>query len=122
MEIASKTVSVVVTSAMSAAAVGSGDMDVLSTPMMIALMERAAMELLKEQITPDLSSVGIAIDVEHTKATAVGVEVSATAQLVEQQGRIAKFTLSAFDASGNEIGKGSHTRAVVSRERFLSKL
>lgn len=104
-----------------AKAVGSGDLDVFSTPMMIALMEEAACNALAEALKPGQSSVGTQISVEHTAASALGTEITATATITSVEGQKVTFDLQASD-SNQEIGKGTHSRFIIDKERFLSKL
>ncbi len=100
--------------------VGSGSLLVYATPCMVALMEGAACEAIAAGLDETETSVGIELNVRHTAATPVGMEVRATAEVTEVDGKIITFTLKAFDESG-EIGQGTHKRAVVSVQRFLDK-
>ena len=104
-----------------ALALGSGDMDVLATPAMVALMENAVMKAVADSLPEGSTTVGVEISTSHLKASAVGVNVVASACLEEIDGRSLKFSLKAWDDAGM-IGEGSHTRFIVDRERFLSKL
>jgi len=99
-----------------AKAVGSGSLDVFSTPMMIALMEEAACNALSGDC-----SVGTEISVQHTAASPLGAEITATATITAVDGRKISFTVSARD-NNNEIGKGTHTRFIVDAERFMAKI
>lgn len=110
----------VVTVAVSAQAMGSGDMEVFATPAMVALMENAAMNAVAGSLSAGQTTVGTAMSVSHIKATAVGDSVSATAVLMAIDGRELTFEVSACD-SGGKIGEGIHKRFIVDRERFLSK-
>ncbi len=101
-------------------AVGSGSLDVLATPMMVALMERAACACLADALEPGQTSVGTSICVEHTAASPLRAAISATAMLTEIDGRKIAFEVTARDACG-EIGRGSHERFIVASERFLQK-
>ncbi len=103
-----------------AKSVGSGSLDVFATPMMIALMERAACECLSDALEPAQTSVGIRIDIEHTAASPLGAEITATAEVTGFDGRRIEFEVSAKDAKG-EIGSGTHERFIVDSERFLQK-
>jgi len=103
-----------------ARAVGSGSLNVFSTPMMIALMERAACECLADCLDDAKTSVGTQINVEHTAASAVGSEITATATIDFVFGRKVEFAVTASDKSG-EIGKGKHTRIIVDTESFMKK-
>ena len=100
--------------------VGSGSLLVYATPCMVALMEGAACEAIAAGLDETETSVGIELNVRHTAATPVGMEVRATAEVTEVDGKIITFTLKAFDESG-EIGQGTHKRAVVNVQRFLDK-
>ncbi len=100
--------------------VGSGSLLVYATPCMVALMEGAACEAIASGLDETETSVGIELNVRHTAATPVGMEVRATAEVTEVDGKIVTFTLKAFDESG-QIGEGTHKRAVVNAQRFLDK-
>ena len=100
---------------------GSGDMEVLATPAMVALMENAAMKAVADYLPEGSTTVGIEISTSHLKASAVGANVVAEATLQEVDGRRLVFSLKAWDEAG-VIGEGKHTRFIVDRERFLSKL
>ena len=102
-----------------AKAVGSGNLDVFSTPMMIALMEEAACNCL--DLEPGQSSVGVHISVEHTAPSPIGAEITATATVTGVEKRKISFDISARD-NKNEIGKGTHTRFIVDAGRFMDKL
>ena len=103
-----------------ACTVGSGSLPVYATPMMVALMEQAACAALAPFLTEEETSVGCRISVSHTAATPVGMQVRAEAQVTALSGRMVEFSVLAWDASG-PIGEGTHTRAVVLRDRFLQK-
>ena len=104
-----------------AAAMGSGDMPVFATPAMTALMENAAMKAVEGALPEDAATVGTAISISHVKASPVGARITASAELVEVDGRRLVFAVRAWDERGT-IGEGSHTRFVVDRERFMGKL
>jgi len=105
-----------------AAEMGSGDLPVLATPMMIALMEKAAMQAVASSMEPSSTSVGTRIEVSHVKATPVGRTVRATATLIHLERRQLDFQVELRDESGEVVGEGTHTRFVVERERFMGKL
>ncbi len=109
---------ITVTEADTAARMGSGDMAVFATPAMAALMENAAMNAVAPYLQTESATVGTAIDIAHTKASPVGAHVEATATLVAVEGRKLVFEVAASDGTG-EIGRGTHTRYIVGRERFL---
>ena len=104
-----------------AAGMGSGDMPVFATPAMAALMENAAMKAVEQALPEGAATVGTEISVSHVKASPAGARITASAELVEVDGRRLVFAVRAWDESGT-IGEGSHTRFVVDRERFMSKL
>ncbi|MDR0521375.1 MAG: thioesterase family protein [Planctomycetaceae bacterium] len=112
------TVSTIVNETNTAKAVGSGSLDVFATPMMTALMERAACQCLA--FDTGQTSVGTAISVEHTAASPLGAEVSATATITAVDGRKIEFEVTANDRKG-EIGHGTHTRVITDIERFMTK-
>ena len=103
-----------------AAAVCSGTLLVYATPCMIALMEGAAVEALNGCMAEEQSSVGIELNVRHTSATPVGMEVRAEAVVTAVEGKIITFEVKAFDEAG-EIGSGTHKRAIIHAQRFLDK-
>jgi len=105
----------------SAAALGSGSVAVFATPAMILLMELAAREAVQAALPHGSTTVGTVVNIRHMAATPVGARVSATAKLVEIEGRRLVFEVEAQDESGI-IGKGLHERAVIDIERFMTKL
>lgn len=104
-----------------ACAVGSGDLRVLATPMMLALMENAAMLCVAECLDANSTTVGSRIESSHLRPTGVGQSVKATAELTQIEGRKLTFKVWAEDANGL-IGEGTHTRYVVDKERFMQKI
>ncbi len=103
-----------------AKAVGSGDLLVYATPCMVALMEGAACESIAPYLAEGESSVGISMNVAHTSATPVGMEVRAESRVTAVDGRKVTFEITAFDEKG-EIGRATHERVVIKAERFLEK-
>src|SRR5688572_15213684 len=103
-----------VTDADTARALGSGDVDVLGTPKVVALCEQAAVAA----VGPDGTTVGVRIDIEHLSPTPVGHRVVAQARLQTKEGRTLTFDIEAWDAAG-VIARGTHVRVVVDRERFI---
>ena len=97
--------------------VGSGSLLVYATPCMVALMEGAACEAIEEALGEDKTTVGIELNIQHTAATPVGLEVRAEAEVTAVDGKIITFELRAFDEAG-EIGKGPHKRAIVPVQKF----
>ena len=104
-----------------AKAVGSGDLNVFGTPMMIALMEEAACNCLAVFLDEDQSSVGTRINVSHTAASPMGAKITATASIENVSGRRVEFRVAARDGN-NPIGDGTHTRVIVDRDKFLARL
>ena len=104
-----------------AKAVGSGQLDVFATPMMVALMEQAACECLADALDAEQTSVGSAINVEHVAASPIGAKITATAVIEHVDGRKIELSVCASDGFG-EIGRGKHTRIVIDSRWFMSKL
>ena len=83
--------------------VGSGSLLVYATPCMAALMEGAACEAIAEAIPEDQTTVGIELNLQHTAATPVGMEVWAEAEVTAVEGKIISFQIQAFDEAGQII-------------------
>lgn len=116
------TSTLLVTEAHTARVLGSGDLPVLGTPALIALMEQAAMQAIAPLLDPGESSVGIAIDATHDRPTAVGDTITATAAVTRIDGRRIAFELQAADSRGETIGQGKHTRFVVDVQKFMARI
>jgi predicted thioesterase len=101
--------------------VGSGCEAVLATPVMIALMEAAAVDCVEHLLEAGTTSLGIRIAADHVAPTPVGRTVTATAELLEIKGRRLFFRVTAED-DVRPIGSGEHTRAVVSIDEFRRRL
>ena len=97
--------------------VGSGRVHVLATPVMINLIEAAALAAVEHLLPSGQQSLGTHLDVRHFAATPVGMRVSAEAELVKIDGRLLSFRVSASDAV-ELIGDGTHERVVVTLDRF----
>ena len=111
----------VVTDVVTAIAVGSGNMPVLATPMMMALMENAAMLAVEEELPEGCNTVGGYIESSHLKPSKIGDTVKAIAEVTKVDGKKIEFKVAAY--SGDTLlGEGTHLRFVVNRERFMSKL
>lgn len=104
-----------------ASEVGSGDLRVLATPMMMALMENAAMLCVADELDESVSTVGGQITSSHIRPTGLGHTVTATAELLAEEGRKLTFRISASDEEGL-IGEGTHIRFIVDRARFMAKI
>lgn len=97
--------------------VGSGRIAVLATPVMINLIEAAALAAIEHLLPAGHQSLGIQLDVSHTAATPVGLRVTAIAEVTKVEGRIVTFRVAAHDEF-EPIGGGTHRRVVVSVARF----
>lgn len=102
-----------------ARALGSGDLEVCATPAMMALMENAAMLAVAGSIPEGSTTVGGHIESSHLKPTQVGSEIEATATLTKVEGRKLSFDIEAREG-GAVIGRGTHLRFVVDRDRFMA--
>lgn len=92
---------------------------VFATTRMIALMELAGARILHPLLQPGEMSVGADVDVSHTAATPIGAKVAATATYRGRDGKLFVFDVVAHDPAG-EIGRGTHKRAIVSRDRLIA--
>lgn len=101
--------------------IGSGDVEVLSTPSMIAWMERVAMECVQVFLPEGYTTVGTAVDVKHLNPAPKGAPVEVVAKLVEVEGPRLKFEVEARWGPV-VVGKGVHERYVVDRARFLARV
>ena len=120
MENIKATVNEIVTEQNTALSVGSGSLKVYATPAMLALIEKASCEALNGLLNEGETSVGTLLNVKHLAATPVGMKVSATAELIERDGRKLVFNVSASDECGL-IGEGIHERFIVYSEKFIEK-
>ena len=110
-----------VTDAVTAIRMGSGDMPVLATPAMMALMENAAMLAVADELPEGSTTVGGHIASSHLRPSKIGDVVRAVAEVTKVDGRKIEFKVSAY--SGDILlGEGTHLRFVVDRERFMSKI
>ena len=110
-----------VTDAVTAVRMGSGDMPVLATPAMMALMENAAMLAVADELPGGSTTVGGHIASSHLRPSKIGDVVRAVAEVTKVDGRKIEFNVSAY--SGDVLlGEGTHLRFVVDRERFMSKI
>lgn len=103
-----------------AAAVGSGALEVFSTPSMIALIEKASRELVQPYLEEGQSTVGTRLEVSHVAASPIGAHIRAESTLVEIDRRMLTFEVKAY-ADGELIGEGRHQRCIIYAERFMEK-
>ena len=97
--------------------IGSGRIRVLATPVMINLIEAAALSAIEQSLPENHQSLGTHLDITHTAATPVGMKVVATAEVLRVEGRTVYFRVKAEDER-EQIGGGLHERVVVNVERF----
>lgn len=116
----SKEITFTVTPELTAKTVGSGTLEVLATPMMIAKMEEAAWKAVADHLEPGSGTVGTLMNASHLSATPLGLEVTCKAELTQVEGRKLVYKVTAWDAKG-PIGEGVHERAIIQNERFVSK-
>ncbi len=110
----------VVADADTAIALRSGDVLVLGTPRLIALVEEAAFGAVAEELPPGQTTVGMRVQIDHLAPTSIGSTVAAEATLEKVEGRRLTFTVSVTDSCGL-VAAGKVTRVVVETERFLDK-
>jgi predicted thioesterase len=104
-----------------APSIGSGKVPVLATPVMINVIEAAALAAVEHLLPVGHQSLGIHLDVRHFAATPIGMHVRASAELIAVEGRTLSFRVEAHDDS-EPIGGGSHQRVVVNVARFDERI
>ena len=97
------------------------EIDVLSTPRLIQLLEAAALEAIQGFIPPDQISLGTTIQMKHLSPTPLGMKVSAHALLKEVEKNRLLFWIDAYDEK-DKVAEGEHQRILISKERFLQRL
>ena len=112
---------IIVNDSLSAENVGSGDMPVLATPMMMALMENAAMLAVKDSLEEGMTTVGGQIESSHLAPTKIGEKLMATAEVTKVDGKKIFFKISAY-CGETLLGEGTHLRFIVDRQKFLARL
>lgn len=115
------TVEIVVGTRDTAAHVGSGRIGVLATPILVTLLESAALQAVERFMPPGQQTVGTRLNISHTAATPVGMRVRAHAELIRVEGRKLTFRLHAED-DGEPIAEGTHERLIISVERFDQRM
>ncbi len=98
----------------------SGSLDVFATPALVAAMEAAAVDALKDSLSDTDTTVGSSISITHQAPSVIGAYIKAEAVVTEVSGKQIKFSVSACDEVGI-IGEGEHTRVVVDAEKFMNK-
>ena len=109
-----------VTEKNTAFALKSGSLKVLATPEMIRLIEEISAELVEKNLPPELTSVGISLDIKHTAPTPVSMKFRAESKIISVDGRKIVLEVAAFDERG-QIGHGVHERFIVDKNKFQSK-
>ena len=122
----------IVGDAVTAIQMGSGDMPVLATPAMMALMENAAMLAVADELPEGCTTVGGHIESSHLRPSKIGDKVSATAEVTKVDGKKIEFKVAAYSGERRQVGdgtsgmtllgEGTHLRFIVDKERFISKL
>jgi len=103
-----------------AAVYGSGALEVFATPAMIALMEKTCLESVADKIGEGNTTVGIAVNIKHLKASPVGSTIRCEAEIVEVDRRRLVFSVKCFEDE-TLVGEGTHERFVVDSQKFMSK-
>ncbi len=101
--------------------VGSGKIPVLATPVMINVIEAAALEAVERFLPPGHQSLGTRLDVRHIAATPVGMRITEVAEVVAVEGRVIRFRVEARDET-DLIGDGTHERVVVNVAKFDARV
>jgi fluoroacetyl-CoA thioesterase len=105
-----------------AAAVGSGDLDVLATPRLLALAEAATVAAIAGHLAAGETSVGSRVQLEHLRASPIGAQLSVHARLGHVDGRLLRFDVAAEHGDGTVVASGQITRVVVDAERFRARV
>jgi predicted thioesterase len=100
---------------------GSGGVNVLASPIMIALMEEAARNAVEPLLPPGQLTVGAELAIKHLAPTPLGMRVTARAELVSVDGRMLTFHVEARDEK-DQVGEGTHVRAIIVLEKFLARV
>ena len=110
-----------VTGENTAKALGSGELPVYATPAMIQLIEQTALESVRSELHEEESTVGTYLDIKHTSASPVGIDVTCKTELIEVDRSRLRFKVEVTDTKG-EVGTGFHERFIVKNEKFMGKV
>lgn len=111
----------IVTENDTAAKVASGAIEVFATPLMIALMEKAALDLVAPHLEEGYTTVGTAVNVKHLKASLVGAEVKAIATLIAIDNKKLNFDVKVYEGD-TLVGSGEHGRYIINEKKFIENL
>lgn len=114
------TIEKTVTTEMTARIMGSGTLDVLATPSMIAIIEETAWKSVASELEQGMASVGTNLKIDHLAPTPVGMKVRCETELKEVDGRKLVFEVNVYDEKGL-VGKGTHERFIINEEKFQTK-
>lgn len=106
---------------LSAVKFGSGGINVLATPAMIALMEKTSLMAVDPKLPAGFATVGTVVNVTHLAATPIGMKVKIFAELIAIEGKKLSFKVSASDEV-DKIGEGFHDRFIVEVEKFNKRI
>ena len=109
-----------VTEQNTALALGSGTVEVFATPAMINLIEYTCARSVEDELESERTTVGTNLNISHDAPTPIGMEVSCKSKLVKVDGRALSFEVEVVDERGT-VGRGTHDRFIVDKERFQSK-
>lgn len=100
--------------------VGSGNLQVLATPVMVAWMEHTAMLAVADELPEGWTTVGTELNISHMASTPIGLKVRIEAELIEADKRRLLFSVSAYD-DFEKVGEGLHERFIINEEKFMQK-
>lgn len=100
---------------------GSGSVDVFGTPAMIALMEEASINTVDKNLPDGFATVGIELNIKHIAATPKGMNITASAELTEIDGKRLVLKVEAFDEV-EKIGEGTHQRFIIELDKFKNRV
>ncbi len=98
-----------------------GGVAVFATPVMIAWMEETSFKLCQQVLPKGFDTVGTFVNIKHLAPTPVGMKVRVIAEVIEIEGKMLTFKVKAYDEK-NKIGEGTHGRAIIDVEKFISRL